>query len=223
MASSVSIPSRALGGPGVSGFSEPTSELAQSSRPPMGAKMIPMVKKSGSTVLGVRIGLACVSVAVPGGPQFGLVDRLGRGQEDGTHCHAFNRCCLKAVSARRIRWSAQRWAGSRAGRAILRRGSSGGSAGTHLRDGGSSSSRSDRCSHRAVRWSRGGRRQGEFRAFRDIVGRCRPMRSCCVCLRMVVLLVVKMRSRVPVFTEVQSSPARLQLRCGGRRSPLTGG
>jgi len=39
-------------------------------RPPMGAKMMPMMKRVGKTVLGVRIG-----------------------------CHALRRCCLKAVSA----------------------------------------------------------------------------------------------------------------------------
>lgn len=34
-----------------------TSLLAYSSKPPIGANMIPMAKKRGSTVLGVRIGL----------------------------------------------------------------------------------------------------------------------------------------------------------------------
>ena len=34
-----------------------TLALAHSSRPPMGAKMIPMAKSIGRTVLGVRIGL----------------------------------------------------------------------------------------------------------------------------------------------------------------------
>lgn len=48
-----------------------TDALAHSSRPPMGAKMMPTAKNMGKTVLGVRIG-----------------------------CHAFNRCCLNAVSAR---------------------------------------------------------------------------------------------------------------------------
>jgi len=46
-----------------------TVALAQSSSPPIGAKMMPTAKKSGKTVLGVRIG-----------------------------CHAFSRCCRKAVS-----------------------------------------------------------------------------------------------------------------------------
>ena len=34
-----------------------TCELAYSSRPPIGANMIPTMKKRGRTVLGVRIGL----------------------------------------------------------------------------------------------------------------------------------------------------------------------
>lgn len=34
-----------------------TKELAQRSSPPIGAKTIPMAKKSGRTVFGVRIGL----------------------------------------------------------------------------------------------------------------------------------------------------------------------
>lgn len=38
---------------------ERTKLLAQSSRPPMGAKMMPTAKKSGSTVFGVKIGLQC--------------------------------------------------------------------------------------------------------------------------------------------------------------------
>ena len=42
--------------------------------PPMGAKSIPRMKKVGRTVLGVRMG-----------------------------CHAFKRCCLKAVSKSRMR------------------------------------------------------------------------------------------------------------------------
>ncbi len=42
-------------------------------RPPIGAKMIPMMKRVGRTVLGVRIG-----------------------------CHALRRCCLKAVSVEEI-------------------------------------------------------------------------------------------------------------------------
>ncbi|RUP43261.1 hypothetical protein BC936DRAFT_137421 [Jimgerdemannia flammicorona] len=44
--------------------------LAYSSRPPMGAKISPTMKKVGSTVLGVKMG-----------------------------CHAGNRCCLNGVSA----------------------------------------------------------------------------------------------------------------------------
>ena len=46
-----------------------TVELAHSRTPPMGAKMTPTAKNSGSTVLGVKMG-----------------------------CHAFSRCCLKALS-----------------------------------------------------------------------------------------------------------------------------
>jgi hypothetical protein len=42
----------------------------QMSRAPIGANKIPMMKRVGRTVFGVRIG-----------------------------CHAFRRCCLKAVSA----------------------------------------------------------------------------------------------------------------------------
>jgi len=43
-----------------------TSELAQSSNPPMGANMMPMAKNSGKTVLGVRIGLSEVVVSTIG-------------------------------------------------------------------------------------------------------------------------------------------------------------
>ena len=46
-----------------------TREEPQIRRPPMGAKRMPMMKKVGRTVLGVRMG-----------------------------CQAFKRCCLKAVS-----------------------------------------------------------------------------------------------------------------------------
>lgn len=46
-----------------------TVELAHSRTPPMGAKMMPTAKKSGRTVLGVRMG-----------------------------CQAFNRCWRKALS-----------------------------------------------------------------------------------------------------------------------------
>ena len=47
-----------------------TVVLAHSNSPPIGAQMTPIAKKSGITVLGVRIG-----------------------------CHAFNRCWRKAVLA----------------------------------------------------------------------------------------------------------------------------
>jgi hypothetical protein len=46
-----------------------TREEPQISKPPMGAKIMPMMNRVGRTVFGVRIG-----------------------------CHAFSRCCLKAVS-----------------------------------------------------------------------------------------------------------------------------
>lgn len=48
---------------------ELTRPLPQTSKPPIGAKMTPMMNKVGRTVFGVRIG-----------------------------CHALRRCCLKAVS-----------------------------------------------------------------------------------------------------------------------------
>lgn len=46
-----------------------TSPLPQTRRPPMGAKMRPMTRRVGRTVLGVRMG-----------------------------CQALSRCCLNAVS-----------------------------------------------------------------------------------------------------------------------------
>lgn len=49
-----------------------TKLLPHTSRPPIGANMTPMMKSVGRTVFGVSIG-----------------------------CHAFRRCCLKAVSRRR--------------------------------------------------------------------------------------------------------------------------
>jgi hypothetical protein len=64
-----------------------TLALAHNSRPPMGANMIPMAKKMGRTVLGVRIGLAGVSAGI---------SWIGLWRTD---CHAFNLCCRKAVSA----------------------------------------------------------------------------------------------------------------------------
>ena len=63
-----------------------TCELAYSNSPPMGANIIPMAKNRGSTVLGVRIGLVLVSIL------------SARPPSQTTHCHAFSRCCLKAVS-----------------------------------------------------------------------------------------------------------------------------
>lgn len=49
-----------------------TRLLPHTSRPPIGAKMMPMMKRVGSTVFGVSMG-----------------------------CHALRRCCLKAVSGRK--------------------------------------------------------------------------------------------------------------------------
>ncbi len=61
----------------------------------MGANITPIAKNRGSTVLGVRIGLSVVSgyccLGAPGSCGW----EVG---EEGAHCHAFNRCCLKAVS-----------------------------------------------------------------------------------------------------------------------------
>ncbi len=61
----------------------------------MGAKMIPMTKKRGSTVLGVRIGLENRRSAIGSGlfHAFKIRELV-----IVTHCHAFNRCCRKAVS-----------------------------------------------------------------------------------------------------------------------------
>lgn len=60
--------------------------------------MKPRMKKSGSTVFGVRIGLR-------GGIISELwMNREGRGRYKcwGTYCQAFNRCCLKAVSVEQV-------------------------------------------------------------------------------------------------------------------------
>lgn len=73
-----------------------TVELAQSSSPPIGAKMIPNAKKIGRTVLGVRIGLVQVSMWID-------TSRWSR-----TYCHAFNLCCRKAVSKHRQRQRSQK-------------------------------------------------------------------------------------------------------------------
>ena len=53
--------------------------------------MIPMMKKRGRTVLGVRIGLEIVSVGC------GEAAVLAW----STHCHAFSLCCRNAVSRRK--------------------------------------------------------------------------------------------------------------------------
>lgn len=52
------------------------------------------MKNSGSTVLGVRIGLH-VSSAVSSQPGTGTA---GRARQRTTHCQAFSRCWRKAVS-----------------------------------------------------------------------------------------------------------------------------
>lgn len=56
----------------------------------MGAKMMPMEKKRGRTVFGVRIGLVC-------GQRRGFAPWEVRSSST-TYCHAFSRCCRKAVS-----------------------------------------------------------------------------------------------------------------------------
>ena len=63
-----------------------TCELAHSNNPPTGAKIMPIAKKRGSTVLGVRMGLGLESA-----DDYSLLE--------WPYCHAFNRCCRKAVSA----------------------------------------------------------------------------------------------------------------------------
>ena len=59
-----------------------TVELAHSNKPPMGANMMPMPKRIGSTVLGVRMGL------------MSKVSREGTGEtiRRVAYCHAFKRC-----------------------------------------------------------------------------------------------------------------------------------
>ena len=52
--------------------------------------MMPMAKKMGRTVFGVRMGLLQISDEQ---------DYLGRSSDGGTDCHAFSLCCRKAVSA----------------------------------------------------------------------------------------------------------------------------
>ena len=61
---------RRSGKVGIMGDEGRTLLFPQMSRAPIGAKAMPMMKRVGRTVLGVRMG-----------------------------CHAFRRCCLKAVSA----------------------------------------------------------------------------------------------------------------------------
>lgn len=56
----------------------------------MGAKMMPIEKKSGRTVLGVRIGLVCGQRCVSAPWEFR--------PSSTTYCHAFSRCCRNAVS-----------------------------------------------------------------------------------------------------------------------------
>ncbi len=71
-----------------------TCALAHSNKPPIGAKIMPIAKKRGRTVFGVRIGLdsrfsftaTAATTCVP---------------ERSTHCQAFSRCCRKAVSIRK--------------------------------------------------------------------------------------------------------------------------
>lgn len=55
----------------------------------MGAKMIPMVKKRGRTVLGVRIGLGSSAI---------IATCLSSRICQKTYCHAFKRCWRNAVS-----------------------------------------------------------------------------------------------------------------------------
>ena len=66
-----------------------TCALAHSSRPPIGANIMPTAKKRGRTVLGVRIGLT------PSAPTSSLPALSDAIQ---TYCQAFNLCCRKAVS-----------------------------------------------------------------------------------------------------------------------------
>jgi len=59
----------------------------------MGANMIPMAKKRGRTVFGVKIGLSN-----DGQRSSTTTVAEHRKSMRGTHCHAFNRCCRNAVS-----------------------------------------------------------------------------------------------------------------------------
>lgn len=62
----------------------------------MGAKMMPMAKKSGRTVLGVRMGLFVSEVS---GCFSHFVSRfVSCFVSVVTYCHALRRCCRKAVS-----------------------------------------------------------------------------------------------------------------------------
>lgn len=69
-------------------WSGSTSELAHINRPPIGAKMIPMIKKKGNTLLGVKIGLHKSQ-------RTSLLTVLSW----MTYCQAFRRCWRNAVSA----------------------------------------------------------------------------------------------------------------------------
>ena len=65
-----------------------TRSLAMSRTPPMGANMTPMMKKSGRTVFGVKMGLS------PRGQCWCPVSICAL----HTYCHAFSRCWRNAVS-----------------------------------------------------------------------------------------------------------------------------
>ena len=73
-----------------------TMSLAYSSSPPIGAKMIPTMKKIGKTVLGVRMGLCRLFSRWSAGRRCYWSRR-----SQATYCHAFSRCCRKAVSVER--------------------------------------------------------------------------------------------------------------------------
>lgn len=57
----------------------------------MGANTIPIEKKRGSTVLGVRMGLLA-------GRQRSIAGKRPIATGNTAYCHAFNRCCRNAVS-----------------------------------------------------------------------------------------------------------------------------
>ena len=66
-----------------------TCELAYSKRPPIGANIIPTMKKRGRTVLGVRIGLRIIVQLIDVHVSSDLEPPKGL---RNTHCHAFKRC-----------------------------------------------------------------------------------------------------------------------------------